>query len=59
MAEENDLLDDTIVPDPEDPGEEYALVDVEEFDDEPVDPDADESPDVEGIDAEDPEGTDE
>lgn len=55
MTEEAiDTLDDTIVPDPKDPGDLYVLVDLVGFrdDDEPIDEDAHESPDIEGIDGE-------
>lgn len=53
--DEQDQLDDTITPDPEDPGEAYGLVDLHTFPDgdEPADPDAEQSPDIEGIDGED------
>lgn len=42
---DNDQLDDTIVPDPLDPGEEFTLPETTDDESTPVDPDADQSPD--------------
>lgn len=51
---ENDQLDDTIIPDPEDPGEEFTLPELVAFADEPEDPEADQSPEEpEGAEADD------
>lgn len=53
--DDTDLLDEAIVPDPKDPGDLFVLPDLIGFTDEdtPVDEDAHESPDIEGIDGED------
>lgn len=40
----SDEIDPTIVPDPEDPGDEFTLPTMAELDDAPVDPDAADSP---------------